>query len=192
MAGGTIALPNASQRSGLSGSIGKYVSPRGDVFAAESAALRRIGEGNRAPSHWSELRRAYQQARHEIDFEHIEADVVIGANGKVKAHGGHFASSGKLELVSGTERVGQNGVILGQVKLLGPDGNSYLKTNNDGFSTLTPESWSLARAKGEMSRAWVNRYPVPEGGFQGTASGVDFQFFAPGKKIPLWRGFPVP
>jgi hypothetical protein len=153
--------------------------------------LRRIGENNRAPSHWRELRQAYQQARDELDFAHIEADVTIGANGQVKAHGGHFATSPKVELVSGTERVGGNGVILGQVKLLGPDGKSYLKTNNDGFSSLTPESWSVARAKGEMSRAWLNREQFSSRGFRGTSSNVDFRFYAPTEKVQLWRGFPV-
>lgn len=83
-------------------------------------------------------------------------------------------------------------MIYGQVNLLGPDGNFYLKTNNNGFSTMTPATWSLARAKGEMSQAFLNRSLDPNGKWSGTSGGVDFRFNPPNHSVPLWRGFPLP
>jgi hypothetical protein len=127
-----------------------------------------------------------------VDFAHIEADVIFKANGQVKAQGGHFSTSPQLQRIAGTETVSLNGVIYGQVKLLGPDGGFYVKTNNRGFSSMTPESWSLARAKGEMSQAWVNRSFDPiDRIWSGSSSGIDFMFHEPTNRIPMWRGYPV-
>ena len=98
--------------------------------------------------------------------------------------------SPQLQRIPGTETVSPNGVIYGQVKLLGPDGNFYLKTNNQGFSSMTPDSWSLARAKGEMSQAWVNRTQVGNLWF-GDSGGVKFQFHPPSNNVPGWRGYPI-
>jgi len=163
-----------------------------EVVAAEAAALERMSANARTPPYWAELRSAYQQARGQVDFAHIEADVTLSANGKVTAKGGHFSTSPQLRRVPSTETVSPNGVIYGQVKLLGPDGNFYLKTNNKGFSSMTPESWSLAQAKGEMSQAWMNRWfdPVDQV-WTGRSSGVDFLFHESTKRVPVWRGYPV-
>jgi hypothetical protein len=161
------------------------------LVQAETSALQRIAANNRAGTPWADLRRAYQQARGQVDFAHIEADVAFNANGQVKAHGGHFSTSPQLQRVPGTETVSANGVIYGQVKLLGPDGNFYMKTNNGGFSSMTPDNWSLARAMGEMSQAWLNRSFDPvDRVWTGRSSGVDFLFHRPTIGT-LWRGYPV-
>lgn len=162
------------------------------LVQAETSALQRIAANNRASTPWADLRRAYQKARGEVDFAHIEADVKFKANGQVKSQGGHFSTSPQLQRIPGTETASPNGVIYGQVKLLGPDGNFYLKTNNNGFATMTPDTWSLARAKGEMSQAFLNRSLDPNGKWSGTSSGVDFRFNPPNNHVPLWRGFPLP
>lgn len=161
------------------------------LVQAEASSLQRIAANNRAPTPWADLRRAYQQARGQVDFRHIEADVAFKANGKVKAQGGHFSTSPQLQRIPGTETVSPNGVIYGQVKLLGPDGNFYLKTNNQGFSSMTPDSWSLARAKGEMSQAWLRRALDPEGQWTGQSGGVEFVFHAHPSKVPQWSGYPI-
>ncbi|WP_247313531.1 hemagglutinin repeat-containing protein [Ralstonia pseudosolanacearum] len=158
---------------------------------AETSALQRIAENNRAGSPQADLRQAYQQARTQVDFGHIEADVAFKANGGYTAKGGHFSNSPMVDVIQGTETVGANGTINAQVKLLGPDGNFYLKTNNGGFSSLTPDTWSLARAKGEMSQAFLGRSQLPNGQWFGSSSGVDFRLFPPTNKVPLWRGYPI-
>lgn len=121
---------------------------------AEASALQRIAANNRAGSPWADLRAAYQQARGQVDFAHIEADVKLNPNGTYSAKGGHFSTSPMVNIVPGTETVGANGSMRAQINLLGPDGNFYLKSNNGGYSSLTPDDWSLARAKGEMSQAF--------------------------------------
>ena len=180
VAGDLLALRGARVRGGNVG-----------LVESEAEALRRIAENNRAGSPWADLRRAYQQAQGQVDFAHIEADVSFKANGQVKAQGGHFSTSPQLQRVPGTETVSPNGVIYGQVNLLGPDGNFYQKTNNGGFSSMTPDSWSLAQAKAEMSQAWLNRALSPAGGWTGVSGGVEFVFHAPNSKVPQWRGYPV-
>lgn len=175
------------------GSLGMPRSPSSPSFLvqAETSALQRMAANNRAPTPAADLRRAYQQARGQVDFGHIEADVTFKANGQVKAQGGHFSTSPQLQRIPGTETVSQNGVIYGQVNLLGPDGNLYLKTNNNGFSSMTPDSWSLAQAKGEMSQAFLSRSQLPGGGWRGTSSGVTFRFTPPNNSVPMWRGYPL-
>jgi hypothetical protein len=144
-----------------------------------------------AESPWAELRQAYQQAKGQIDFAHIEADVFLDASGKLHAKGGHFSTSPMVDIVQGTQSVAPNGVLQARVKLLGSDGQFHLKTNSK-FSTLTPDSWSLARAKGEMSQAWLGRSQVKGAEYTGVSSGVQFRFYAPSPpKAPLWRGYPL-
>jgi hypothetical protein len=64
------------------------------LVQAETSALQRIAANNRAATPWADLRRAYQQARGQVDFAHIEADVRFKANGQLlKAHGRHFSTS---------------------------------------------------------------------------------------------------
>lgn len=109
----------------------------------------------------------------------------------IRRRGGHFSTSPMVDIVPGTETVGANVTINAQVKLLGSDGNFYLKTNNGGFSSLTPDSWSLAQAKGEMSQAFLGRSQLPNGQWFGSSSGVDFRFFPPTNNVPLWRGYPI-
>lgn len=126
-----------------------------------------------------------------MDFAHIEADVRLNsAGGLQEAKGGHFSTSPLVDIVPGTESVGANGSMWEKINLKGPDGNWYLKTNNNGFSSLTPDTWSLAQAKGEMSQAFLGRTQLPNGNWMGSSSGVDFRFYSPTKNVPLWRGFP--
>jgi hypothetical protein len=169
-------------------SAGPRLTQYGTTLEQEIAAVR----GMSSPLPMSSLRQAYQEARGQIDFAHIEADVAFKSSGQIKAQGGHFSTSPQLQRIPGTETVASNGVIYGQVKLLGLDGNFYLKSNNGGFSSMTPDNWSLARAKGEMSQAWLSRsLDTVDQSWSGRSSGVDFMFYAPTKKVPVWRGYPV-
>jgi hypothetical protein len=105
--------------------------------------------------------------------------------------GGHFSTSPRLNIVQGTEQIGQSGSMRAQIKLLASDGNFYLKTNNQGYSSMTPLKWSLAQAKGEMSRAWLNRSVISGKTYQGVSGGVSFKFFEPNyTSVNLWRGYP--
>jgi hypothetical protein len=172
--------------------IARTPSTQSVLVQAETSALQRMAANNRAASPWAGLRRAYEQARGQVDFAHIEADVVLNqGGGLVKAHGGHFSTSPQLQRIPGTETVSPSGVIYGQVNLLGPDGNFYLKTNNGGFSSMTPESWSLARTKGEMSQAFLTRSLHHTGQWRGTSGGVTFRFIPPNNAVPVWRGYPL-
>lgn len=72
----------------------------GFLVQAETSALQRMAANNRAPAPWADLRRAYQQARGQVDFAHIEAHVTFKANGKVDAKGGHFSTSRLLHSCS--------------------------------------------------------------------------------------------
>jgi hypothetical protein len=164
------------------------------LVQAETSALQRIAANNRAPTPWADLRRAYQQARGQVDFAHIEADVKLNSAGHLAyAKGGHFSTSPDVRVVPGTVQVGANGVIRASVKLRGADGNYYLKTNAPaGRSSLTPDAWSLARAKGEMSSAFLDRIPGADGFDYGVSSGVRFKFIPPNKTtVLLWRGYPL-
>ncbi|MDP9933668.1 hypothetical protein, partial [Variovorax paradoxus] len=157
---------------------------------AEAIALRRIATNNAAGSPAAELRQAYQQARGQIDFAHIEADIDFTRTPAKQVIGGHFSNSPITKIVTGTESVGTNGSMYAQVELQASNGNWYPKTNNGGFSSLTPDTWSLARAKGEMSKAWLNRAAISNTTHVGSSSGINFKFFAPNNNIPLWRGYP--
>lgn len=56
---------------------------------------------------------------------------------------------------------------------------------------MTPLTWSLAQAKGEMSRAWLNRSLISGTTYQGESGGISFKFFEPNyKNVNLWRGYP--
>lgn len=160
-------------------------------LGAENYALERIAANNRAASPWAELRQAYQQAKGQVDFAHIEADVSFRASGRVDAKGGHFATSPRVEMIAGTESIAENGVIRSKINLLGPDGKFYLKTNNRNFSTLTPADWSLARAKGEMSQAFLNRHEKYPAQWIGESGGIEFKFNPPRKDVQMWRGYPL-
>lgn len=176
--------------------VGMVRTPSAPSFLvqAETLALQRMAANNRAPTPWADLRRAYQQARGQVDFAHIEADVKLNSAGSlVYAKGGHFSTSPNVHMVPGTVQVGSNGSIRANVELRGADGNFYPKTNSpSGRSSLTPDTWSLARAKGEMSSAFLNRIPGSDGFEYGLSSGVRFKFIPPnGTIVPLWRGYPL-
>ncbi|WP_159675644.1 hypothetical protein [Andreprevotia sp. IGB-42] len=137
------------------------------------------------------MRQAYQQARGQVDFSHIEADIDFSRLASKQVMGGHFSTSPLLRVVQGTEQVGQNESMRAQIELLAPDGNFYPKTNGQGYSTMTPDSWSLAQAKGEMSLAWLNRSQVSGKTYQGMSGGISFKFFEPNyTTVNLWRGYP--
>jgi hypothetical protein len=64
------------------------------LVESEVSALQRIAANNRAGSSAADLRSAYQQAKGQVDFAHIEADVRLNsAGGLQKAQGGHFSTS---------------------------------------------------------------------------------------------------
>ncbi|WP_211482761.1 polymorphic toxin-type HINT domain-containing protein [Duganella sp. CF458] len=158
---------------------------------SEVSALERMAANNRVGSPMADLRKAYEQAKGKVDFAHIEADIDFSRIPAKQVMGGHFSTSPRLKIMQGTEQVGQNGSIRAQIELQAPDGIFYPKTNGQGYSTMTPDTWSLARAKGEMSNAWLNRSLVSGSTYQGMSSGVSFKFFAPNNtSVHLWRGYP--
>jgi hypothetical protein len=162
--------------------------------AAEIDALRRIAANNKAPSPAAELRRAYQQAKGDIDFAHVEGHVGYKpTTGEPMVTGGHFSSSPKVQMPQGVWERYPSGVVRAPVQVRGPDGEWMWKSNTqNAMSTLTPESWSLARAKGEMSKAFLARYTAPTAETFGESAGVRFQFHKPnGTSVLQWRGYPV-
>ncbi|MCG5266616.1 hypothetical protein MCL27_16455, partial [Acinetobacter pittii] len=161
------------------------------LINSEIAALQRIATNNKSDLYWGSLRRAYQDARGQIDFAHIEADIDFSRIASKQVMGGHFSTSPRLKIIEGTEQIGQNGSIRAKVELLTIDGNFYTKTNNGGYSSMTPLTWSLAQAKGEMSLAWLNRSLVSGKTYEGKSGGLSFKFFEPNyRNVNLWRGYP--
>lgn len=147
------------------------------LINSEIAALQRIATNNKSDLYWGSLRRAYQDARGQIDFAHIEADIDFSQVASKQVMGGHFSTSPLLKIIEGTEQIGQNGSIQAKVELLTIDGNFYTKTNNGGYSSMTLLTWSLAQAKGEMSLAWLNRSLVSGKTYEGKSGGLSFKFF---------------
>jgi YD repeat-containing protein len=184
---------------GLIGTAGSLKVLSNESFVAKNArvssevsALERIAINNQVGTSNTSLSQAYQQAKGQLDFGHIEADVTFTATGKVKAQGGHFSASPNVQIVAGTESTYVNGVINAQVKVADSNGAFYMKNNSkNGMSTLTPNTWTVARAKGEMSVAFLNRSLGPDGRWYGVSSGVDFLFNGPQGSVKLWRGFPI-
>ena len=156
----------------------------------EAMRLQSIAANNQAGSSAAALRMAYLQARSQVDFAHIEADIDLTRTNPLKrVMGGHFPSSPITQIVPGTKLVGQNGSIKASVLLQAPNGTWHPKSN--GFASMTPETWSLARAKGEMSQAFLNKFQNANGRWEGRSSGVEFTFFEPNNTtVHLWRGYP--
>lgn len=48
------------------------------------------------------LEKAYQQARGQVDFAHIEADIDFSRVASKQVMGGHFSTSPRLNIVQGT------------------------------------------------------------------------------------------
>jgi hypothetical protein len=87
-------------RYAYAGELGlKLPSSAGLLVETESLSLQRIAANNRGATPWANLRQAYQQARGQVDFAHIEADVMFKANGQIKAQGGHFSTSPQLQRI---------------------------------------------------------------------------------------------
>lgn len=57
---------------------------------SEIAALQRIGSNNQIVPYWGDLRQAYQKARGEVDFAHIEADIDFSRVANKQVMGGIF------------------------------------------------------------------------------------------------------
>ncbi|RZK99187.1 MAG: hypothetical protein EOP36_20045 [Rubrivivax sp.] len=191
--GTTLVLENTSGAMSPTNWVGSFEQrvANSALMESEIGALQRIGANNKTGSYWGDLRQAYQRAGGQVDFSHIEADIDFSRSASKQVMGGHFSSSPKLKIVHGTEEIGQNGSMRAQVELLASDGSFYPKTNGQGYSTMTPQTWSLAQAKGEMSLAWLNRSQVSGKVYQGSSSGVEFKFFEPNyTSVNLWRGYP--
>lgn len=114
-----------------------------------------------------------------IDFDGHILNAEIKRNGNVV--GGHSIASGNVKVL---ERIGQpdkNGVYEAKIAIADPSnpGKYLAKSNNQGRSTMFPDSWTASRLKVEVDAAYKNRvlHPDPQKAAKGmwygkTPSGV--------------------
>lgn len=109
-----------------------------------------------------------------LDYERREHILYGDSN----ARGGHSTNSGDV-VIDGDVEVSANGVRYAQVEI-----NGVLKSNNGGYSTLFPESWTDADIMREFSDGLSNGSVRGNGGYVTTTpSGVRIQYYLKGDKI---------
>jgi hypothetical protein len=128
-----------------------------------------------------------------IDWKHAGADVRQLPNGQWRATGGHDLNDPNLRTAPGTTPVtNANGTVTAQVEMQLPDGSWIPKSNNQGNSTLMPNSWTSQRVSSEVGAAFATQ-PTPGSttSFVGSSpSGVRFQFVYD-SNLKIWRYWPL-
>lgn len=93
-----------------------------------------------------------------IDYDGHVLSGEVKSNGSVV--GAHSTATGEVRVIEGT-RSPPNGHGVYQAKIEVPDPSNpgkYLeKTNNGGFSTMFPDSWSAERVKAEIDAAYQTK-----------------------------------
>lgn len=115
-----------------------------------------------------------------IDFDGHILNAEIKRDGRVV--GGHSTANGNITVLEVIGNPDKNGVYDAKVAIADPNrlGEFLPKTNNDGVSTMFPDSWSADRIKVEIDSAYKNRTVVPNrpNMWQGvTPSGVEVTGF---------------
>jgi RHS repeat-associated protein len=108
-----------------------------------------------------------------IDFDGHVLSGELKANGSVV--GGHSKASGNVRVVPGTaSQPNANGVYEAIIEVRDPSNpNSWVaKTNNNGKSTMFPDSWSADRIKVEVDMAYKSRTVIGNRWEGVTPSGV--------------------
>jgi hypothetical protein len=93
-----------------------------------------------------------------IDFDGHILSGEVKPNGKVV--GGHSIASGNVRVIQGTQSApNPHGVYTAKIEVPDPDNpGQYLpKTNNNGFSTMFPDTWTADRVKVEVDAAFKNK-----------------------------------
>ena len=93
-----------------------------------------------------------------IDFDGHILNAEVKANGSVV--GGHSTGTGQVQVIEGTASApNASGVYRAKIKVADPNnpGQFVPKTNNGGWSTMFPDSWSADRVKIEVDAAFQNR-----------------------------------
>lgn len=93
-----------------------------------------------------------------IDFDGHILNAEIKASGKVV--GGHSTATGQVKVIEGTASApNANGVYRAKIEVADPNnpGQFLPKTNNGGWSTMFPDSWSADRVKIEVDAAFKKR-----------------------------------
>ncbi|WP_407638716.1 EndoU domain-containing protein, partial [Acinetobacter gyllenbergii] len=97
-----------------------------------------------------------------IDFDGHILNAEIKKNGNVV--GGHSTASGNIKILQTIGKPDKNGVYEAKIAVADPNKNGqYLpKTNNQGRSTMFPESWTTDRLKVEVDGAYKSRIQHPD------------------------------
>ncbi|EOR07411.1 hypothetical protein F896_01784 [Acinetobacter genomosp. 15BJ] len=97
-----------------------------------------------------------------IDFDGHILNAEIKKNGNVV--GGHSTASGNIKILQPIGKPDKNGVYEAKIAVADPNKNGqYLpKTNNQGRSTMFPESWTTDRLKVEVDGAYKSRIQHPD------------------------------
>ena len=119
-----------------------------------------------------------------IDFDgHILNAEIKGK----KVVGGHSIANGNIRVDKVVKAPNANGVYEAKISVRDPNnpGKFLSKTNNNGKSTMFPDSWTSDRLKVEVDYAYKNRVPHPDpskaskGMWQGvTKSGVKVEGYS--------------
>ena len=113
-----------------------------------------------------------------IDFDGHILNAEIKGN---KVVGGHSIANGNIRVDKVVKAPNANGVYEAKISVRDPNnpGKFLSKTNNNGKSTMFPDSWTSDRIKVEVDYAYKNRVPhsdplkASKGMWQGvTKSGV--------------------
>ncbi|WP_223449907.1 MULTISPECIES: hemagglutinin repeat-containing protein [unclassified Pseudomonas] len=108
-----------------------------------------------------------------IDFDGHIIKAEVKPNGNVV--GGHSTATGDVRVVPGTaSSPNAQGVYTARIQVADPanPGQFLAKTNNGGFSTMFPDSWTADRIKVEVDGAFKNKTVVGNKWSGTTSSGV--------------------
>ncbi|MEG0292629.1 MAG: EndoU domain-containing protein, partial [Anaerovoracaceae bacterium] len=126
-----------------------------------------------------------------IDFNGHVLKAEIKSNGTVV--GGHSIANGNVRVDSIVRAPDKSGVYEARVSVADPNnaGRYISKSNNNGVSTMFPNSWSGDRVKVEVDTAYKNRISVPNkpNMWEGTTpSGVKVRGYLQPKTTvyPVW------
>uniref|UniRef100_UPI001EEC11A3 EndoU domain-containing protein n=1 Tax=Vibrio vulnificus TaxID=672 RepID=UPI001EEC11A3 len=108
-----------------------------------------------------------------IDFDGHILSGEVKPNGNVV--GGHSTATGRVRVIPGSSSApNAQGVYKAKIEVPNPNnpGQFLQKTNNGGYSTMFPDTWSADRVKVEVGAAYKNRIVVGNKWQGTTPSGV--------------------
>lgn len=166
-----------------------YNSKEDSKLNDETIALEKIKTNDKGPDLTNKVpdtvinqqaSKRVDQVTAPIDFDGHILNAEIKRNGSVV--GGHSTAIGNIKVLEVIGKPDKNGVYDAKVAIANPirSGEYLPKTNNNGVSTMFPDSWTADRIKVEVDAAYKNRTAFPRNSnmWEGTTpSGVKVRGF---------------